>query len=134
MSVGRELRRLAEAVRDQDTVARLGGDEFVLVLDGFVSRDEVESFLERLKNAFSEPFSAGGRLLAVRGSMRPVAESDRPLLRRWLEPFSREAGGDLGDAETVVTRALALETRGLYLYIMVESLAEVEGLRPVVGM
>ena len=62
-------RRLTEAVRDQDTVARLGGDEFVLVLDGFVSRDEVESFLERLKNAFSEPFSAGGRLLAVRGSM-----------------------------------------------------------------
>jgi len=41
----------------------------VLVLDGFASRDEVEAFLERLKNAFSEPFSAGGRLLAVRASM-----------------------------------------------------------------
>jgi len=62
-------RRLTETFREQDTIARLGGDEFVLVLDGFASRDEVEAFLERLKNAFSEPFSAGGRLLAVRASM-----------------------------------------------------------------
>jgi diguanylate cyclase (GGDEF)-like protein/PAS domain S-box-containing protein len=62
-------RRLTETVREQDTVARLGGDEFVLVLDGFFSREEVEGFLARIYDAFSEPFPAGGRLLAVRGSL-----------------------------------------------------------------
>lgn len=62
-------RRLTETIREQDTAARLGGDEFVLVLDGFSSREEVEAFLERVSGAFSEPFSAGGRLIAVHGSM-----------------------------------------------------------------
>jgi diguanylate cyclase (GGDEF)-like protein len=63
-------RRLTGLIREQDTAARLGGDEFVLVLDGFFSREEVNTFLARIHHdAFSEPFPAGGRLLSVHGSM-----------------------------------------------------------------
>ena len=48
-------RRLADAVRDQDTVARLGGDEFGALLLGIQGVEEAELVAAKLRAAIREP-------------------------------------------------------------------------------
>lgn len=47
--------RLIDVIRDDDTAARLGGDEFVLLLNGFTSREEVDSTVQRIYKTLSQP-------------------------------------------------------------------------------
>jgi diguanylate cyclase (GGDEF)-like protein/PAS domain S-box-containing protein len=54
--------RLLDGVRSRDTVARLGGDEFVIIAEDLDQAD-VPSFVQRLRDAVSEPLAAvDGRL------------------------------------------------------------------------
>jgi diguanylate cyclase (GGDEF)-like protein len=56
----RELgRRLAMAVRADDTVARLGGDEFVVLLPA-AEPERVRDTEERIRAIFDEPFAVDG--------------------------------------------------------------------------
>jgi diguanylate cyclase (GGDEF)-like protein len=66
-------RRIAGAVRNEDTVARLGGDEFVVLYDSFPAGargDSVERVLcSRLHACFADPVLIGETRLAVTGSI-----------------------------------------------------------------
>lgn len=68
--------RLTKAVREQDTVARPGGDEFIAVLDGFSSPGEIDTLLNRINGAFSEPVKAGDRLIAISASVGAAVYPD----------------------------------------------------------
>jgi diguanylate cyclase (GGDEF)-like protein len=48
--------RLRHCVRENDHVVRFGGDEFVVLLEGVVDRADVEPVIERIGQAFREPF------------------------------------------------------------------------------
>jgi diguanylate cyclase (GGDEF)-like protein len=61
-------RRLAASVRG-DTVARLGGDEFGILLSGVKGRDDAEVAVERVQQAFVEPFVVTGELLSLSASV-----------------------------------------------------------------
>jgi diguanylate cyclase (GGDEF)-like protein len=60
--------RLLECVRGGDTVARLGGDEFAVLVED-VEEGDIARIAARLQDAFSAPFCAGGRSLAVGASI-----------------------------------------------------------------
>ncbi|MEE1929667.1 diguanylate cyclase CdgB [Streptomyces sp. TRM 70351] len=60
-------RRLAGAVRDNDTVARLGGDEFVVLADG-LGRADAGDLAVRLRNAIIPPIRVEGRTVRVGAS------------------------------------------------------------------
>ena len=49
--------RLSAVVRDADTAARLGGDEFAILIEHVADAAAVETFAERVVQAFSEPFN-----------------------------------------------------------------------------
>lgn len=53
-------RRLAEAVRDQDTVARLGGDEFGVLLMDVGGADEAATVAAKLRAAICAPLELAG--------------------------------------------------------------------------
>ncbi len=53
--------RLRRSVREADTIARLGGDEFVLVCTQMHNEDEITRSMQRVLQAVSQPWSAGGR-------------------------------------------------------------------------
>jgi diguanylate cyclase (GGDEF)-like protein/PAS domain S-box-containing protein len=53
-------RRLAEAVRAEDTIARFGGDEFTILCED-TGEEDARTIVERIIVAFSEPFEQGGR-------------------------------------------------------------------------
>ncbi len=57
--------RLRRTIRDADTVARLGGDEFAILLPVVESVAAAESFAERVRAVFTEPFDLEGMLLHV---------------------------------------------------------------------
>ncbi len=68
-SAGDELliatgKRLAAALRRQDTAARLGGDEFAALIVGAGSPREVEQIAQRVVASFAEPFAIGGQLIS----------------------------------------------------------------------
>lgn len=64
--VGDELlvavsRRLESCLRQGDALARLGGDEFAVLLNGLGDDQQANAIAFRIQEAFSTPFSIGGR-------------------------------------------------------------------------
>ena len=64
--VGDELlvavsRRLESCIRPGDSLARLGGDEFAILLNGLIDDGQANAIAFRIQDAFSAPFSIGGR-------------------------------------------------------------------------
>jgi diguanylate cyclase len=57
--------RLRHTIRESDTVARLGGDEFAILLPMVESVDAAETFANRVKDAFRQPFDLGELVLHV---------------------------------------------------------------------
>ncbi|GAA4686562.1 diguanylate cyclase CdgB [Streptomyces chumphonensis] len=93
-------RRLAGAVRDNDTVARLGGDEFVVLADGLASAD-ASDLAVRLRNAIIPPIRVDGRQVRVGASFgigwASCGESVEEILqsadqRMYVEKRSRSKG------------------------------------------
>lgn len=73
-SVGDDLlvavsQRLGRAVRSGDTVARLGGDEFAVLLEDGRMPAAADAVARRITDSLAEPFSVGGKDIAVRMSM-----------------------------------------------------------------
>ena len=54
---------VGRAVPPVSTAARVGGDEFVLVLDGLRRADDVHGIAQRVVDALSRPYTAGGHRL-----------------------------------------------------------------------
>ena len=61
-------RRIADALRDQDTVARVGGDEFVLVLPGDTP-DGASLLALRLMQLLARPYDVNGTELNITASV-----------------------------------------------------------------
>ena len=61
--------RLRRTIRDADTVARLGGDEFAILLPVVESVAAAETFAQRVRQVFDEPFDLEGMLLHVDSSV-----------------------------------------------------------------
>jgi diguanylate cyclase (GGDEF)-like protein len=61
--------RLRGRVRGGDFVARLGGDEFAVVVSGLRSADELSAAMNRLRDAFADPFSVGGERVQIEASV-----------------------------------------------------------------
>jgi diguanylate cyclase len=61
--------RLRRTIRDADTVARLGGDEFAILLPVVESVLAAETFAQRVREVFDEPFDLEGMLLHVDSSV-----------------------------------------------------------------
>ena len=62
-------RRLAAAVRAEDTVARLGGDEFAVLLPGLPDKEAAEHFAQRLLDAVAVPYRLHGFNLDIEASL-----------------------------------------------------------------
>jgi len=88
-------RRLAHAVREQDTVARLGGDEFVVCSDGLQDAAEAEVIAQRLLDACGEPILIGDNEHYVSTSVGIVVSSGEYT----------DADAMLRDADAVMYRA-----------------------------
>lgn len=61
--------RLRQSVREVDTVARLGGDEFALILPDAKHREDVETVVGKILQAFQEPVIWQQASLAIRASI-----------------------------------------------------------------
>jgi len=61
--------RLRGLLREVDIVARLGGDEFVAVLAGLEQPGAAARVCEKLREALSQPYEAGGRSLSLTPSL-----------------------------------------------------------------
>lgn len=53
--------RLRSCVRENDTVARIGGDEFTLLVMDLDGQRDCAAVAQKVLDAFTEPFTAGGR-------------------------------------------------------------------------
>jgi diguanylate cyclase (GGDEF)-like protein len=56
-------KRMAVAVRSEDTVARLGGDEFIVILDRIDTPEGANQVAKKLQLAIGEPMLFGSRML-----------------------------------------------------------------------
>ncbi len=92
-------KRLAGAIRKDDTVARLGGDEFVVLVERLHAVEDASRLAGKLLGALARPIAIDGRELCVTGSVGisvyPVdGESAEQLLGRADEAMYRaKAGG-----------------------------------------
>jgi diguanylate cyclase (GGDEF)-like protein len=60
--------RLHSSIRRNDFLARMGGDEFVLILENYLSEDELEIALHRIMDGLSDPFKIGEHLIHLQTS------------------------------------------------------------------
>ncbi len=89
--------RLGGALRSDDIVGRAGGDEFTVVLDPVDSVGDATHLAERVRAAFTEPFTLDHRVVPVTVSIG-VAVAASPL----------DAAADLiSDADAALRRAKA---------------------------
>jgi diguanylate cyclase (GGDEF)-like protein len=93
-------KRISEIVRESDTVSRLGGDEFVILLEDLRETGSIESILNKLMAAVTEPMNVGeDRSVAVSASIgvafAPLhAEHATQLLARAdMEMYKAKSGG-----------------------------------------
>jgi diguanylate cyclase (GGDEF)-like protein/PAS domain S-box-containing protein len=61
--------RIVKTTRSSDTVARLGGDEFAVLVEGIVTRVEVERLAAALNDALDLPYSLDGMEVRVAASI-----------------------------------------------------------------
>ncbi len=61
----RVAERLRACVRVGDTIARLGGDEFVLILENIYGQEDVDHVVEKIKNAFEQPFKIKSHTIQI---------------------------------------------------------------------
>jgi len=61
--------RLRKAIRLEDTLARLGGDEFVVVLKNIADETQIQDKINKLIDAFKEPFVINNRLVTMTASL-----------------------------------------------------------------
>ncbi|MGD8708774.1 MAG: EAL domain-containing protein [Ectothiorhodospiraceae bacterium] len=62
-------RRLAGAVRAQDTVARHGGDEFLVIMSDLSELDDAEAVARQILEAFAPPFTLAGNEFVISPSI-----------------------------------------------------------------
>jgi diguanylate cyclase (GGDEF)-like protein/PAS domain S-box-containing protein len=90
--------RLSSQVRSTDTAARLGGDEFALLIDHAPDSAAVESFAERIVQAFTEPFtlSSGSVITTITvgvATTQDSADVDELLRHADLALYAAKAAG-----------------------------------------
>jgi diguanylate cyclase (GGDEF)-like protein len=84
--------RLRHCVRENDHVVRFGGDEFVVLLEGVAERADVEPVIERIGQAFLEPFDLATERIKLSLSIGVAVAS---LLHRSPEDVLSEADSDM---------------------------------------
>ncbi|MBT9494637.1 MAG: EAL domain-containing protein [Paucibacter sp.] len=87
--------RMKSVLREVDTLARIGGDEFVLVLVDVHQMGELNTLIERILKACSDPVSFGGRVMQVSASIGvtlfPQDDVDADQLMRHADRAMYEA-------------------------------------------
>jgi diguanylate cyclase (GGDEF)-like protein/PAS domain S-box-containing protein len=61
--------RLKLITRESDTVARIGGDEFVVLMENIGAPENVDTVVEKIRSALSQPLEVEGSSLAIRPSL-----------------------------------------------------------------
>ena len=61
--------RLSALLRPGDTLARVAGDEFVILCEDLQNASYVEVLADRIDQAFTSPFDAGGIMVAITASV-----------------------------------------------------------------
>jgi diguanylate cyclase (GGDEF)-like protein len=84
--------RLRHCVRENDHVVRFGGDEFVVLLEGVTERADVEPVIERIGQAFREPFDLAEERIKLSLSIGVAVASH---LHRSPEDVLSEADSDM---------------------------------------
>ncbi|MFE0016534.1 EAL domain-containing protein [Mesorhizobium sp. NPDC059054] len=97
--------RLGDLLEDDEFAARIGGDEFMCV-KRFVDRHQLDDFLTRLENAFSQPLRIGNVDLAAGASLGVALYPDDGHDRQVL----------ISNADLAMYRAKADITRALCFY------------------
>lgn len=69
-------RRIQSCIRSVDTVARLGGDEFAVLLEEYLSPQDVAEVAIRIHEVMEPPFSIGGQELVSRASIGIVLKTE----------------------------------------------------------
>ena len=62
-------RRIKGVVRVDDMASRLGGDEFVVLISDYLSEDNVQHVIEKLREEIEAPYNIEGRSLNIRVSI-----------------------------------------------------------------
>lgn len=97
--------RLSDCVRENDLLARLGGDEFVILLDSFISQDDVEEVATRIITKVSQPFTIDNNELYSNASIG-IAMFNQQY---------KDASEILRDADAAMYQAKSLG-RGRYVF------------------
>ena len=61
--------RLSSHMHATDTIARMGGDEFALIIEDFISANDIKNFCERIINLIKQPFTIKGNEIRITASI-----------------------------------------------------------------